>query len=139
MAKTKKTKMTKFAVTFGAPGKNKHGKRRLGVTGKMNLSASEYHELLAGASLKVNLKADPNAGKDVEGQQTMAHATPDIEPLETIAEVGRISFGMEDWGCTLILPADVDAETVDAFAFQEGELRCERVGNSAESDDGAGG
>ena len=136
--KQNKRPSANLAVEFGAPGKNKSGTRRLGVKVPVDaISHNDVAGLLIGARLDVVIEeaADP---KDVDGQEVMDHGKPDLDPLETSADVKAVRSTPTEHTFSLVFPAEVGAEVVDAYSYKHARMVAVRTGNAATDEEADG-
>lgn len=135
MARKKKTtkpkaKAAELRVNFknASPTKTR---RNLGIEmDRGELSLDNVDALLINASLECEIKCDPNAQKDAQGQQTFEAG--DVLELAFTADVANVTVTADVYRFTLSLPLDtVEANSIERFRYRKGQLICSRVGQAA--------
>lgn len=123
MAKTQK-----YSAAFTTVSLNRKS-ARLGVRLKTpDLLA--VNDIIRNSQLKVTLTADPNAGKDIEGQATM-----DVGVLELSGIANVREFGVKrnaDVGFSLLFSkSTVELDDLSQFVGTKGELQVKRLGKAS--------
>mgnify|MGYP000308384526 CR=1 FL=1 len=126
----KKQKMTELAVKFKTFS-CKQGTENIGIElDREEITIEEADALFTNARLEAMIMCDPNAKRDVEGQQTIKDMNLSLEIISETkgfrVDRDKFTFSMQ------VIKDSVDAGKFSKFAFRGGILKCCRIGECEE-------
>lgn len=128
---------TILRATVGGYSPNKKGGHSVSFTTPIaQIQPNKARDLLVGAQLRVVLECDPNASRDVSGQERLGDlGDGDFGPITFIATCEGIGINTQRTKFSLAAPT-VGAEEIAPFAFKEAKVRLVRVGDRAAAPSG---
>ena len=129
MANNGEAKTLDIPVSFGDVGIG-DGTARIGMQiSRDNVSLSQADHMFGGARIEIELRCDPNAKADVDGQQVMDGVG--VEIINSVADAKSFRTSVKLFSSTLSFKYD-DAlvSTLAHFAKRSGRLIAKRVGDA---------